>query len=167
MRSKNFSYSRIAAVGIFILFLSMLFSCKDKCKDIECQNNGKCIDGTCDCPAGYSGPNCEFNVSANFLGTYNVTETCPDLIHYTVNIGVDSFNVSQVKIAGFFNNSFNNLVNATVNQTNITIPFQAPDNDGRVVSGSGSFHPPDEIVWNYTVSGPSGTIDCSNSVWVK
>ena len=125
------------------------------------------MDGTCDCADGYSGADCGTNISANFLGTYNVSETCPNVNNYTVNIFVDSVSVSQVKISNFFDNSFANLVNATVNQTNITIPLQDPDNDGRSVTGSGSLHPPNQIVWNYSVFDGSTNIGCSNSVWQK
>lgn len=31
----------------------------DPCSNITCQNNGTCENGTCDCPDGYLGANCE------------------------------------------------------------------------------------------------------------
>ena len=31
----------------------------DPCADVVCQNGGSCVDGTCICPEGYTGPNCE------------------------------------------------------------------------------------------------------------
>jgi len=164
--TRLFCVAGIGAIGILLSLFFIVNSCKDSCQDVTCKNGGSCIDGNCDCPDGYSGPDCGTNISANFLGTYNVSEQCPNDTTYTVNIAVDSLNITGVKIANFFN-SFSNLVNATVNQTNITIPLQAPDNDGRSVSGSGTFHPPDQIVWNYSVGDASGTISCSNSVWQR
>ena len=44
----------------FFTASAMLFSCSsDKCKDVSCQNGGKCVDGTCECATGFSGKNCE------------------------------------------------------------------------------------------------------------
>ena len=43
------------------IILFTLNSCKDNCKDINCLNYGICVDGTCDCPEGYSGEKCEIN----------------------------------------------------------------------------------------------------------
>lgn len=34
-------------------------SSEDKCAGKSCLNGGVCNDGTCNCPGGYSGPNCE------------------------------------------------------------------------------------------------------------
>ncbi len=34
-------------------------SCKDECDKVVCQNGGTCNDGTCECPDGYTGTNCE------------------------------------------------------------------------------------------------------------
>lgn len=50
-----------------ILVISLCFvTCKkeetppiDLCENITCLNGGVCVDGSCDCPGGYSGPNCE------------------------------------------------------------------------------------------------------------
>lgn len=49
---------------LLLLSLSMLVldSCKDACEDINCGVNGTCLDGICNCDAGYSGTNCEVNV---------------------------------------------------------------------------------------------------------
>ncbi len=42
-------------------FSALIYSScrKDKCKGIVCQNSGVCSNGSCSCPSGYSGANCE------------------------------------------------------------------------------------------------------------
>jgi hypothetical protein len=48
---------------ILVLFISItlmsMSGCKDPCKDTKCINGGECVEGTCVCPPGYSGTNCE------------------------------------------------------------------------------------------------------------
>lgn len=58
-----------------LLVTLTLFSCKDKCADINCQNNGSCFDGHCQCLYGFEGDFCEVEIRANLLGTYTGTLT--------------------------------------------------------------------------------------------
>ncbi len=45
---------------VLVLILCLLHSaCEDDpCRLVSCVNNGICVDGICDCPDGYSGPQC-------------------------------------------------------------------------------------------------------------
>ncbi len=47
-------------ISLLLSCLVLLFmaSCKDECEGIEC-NGGVCVDGTCECPEGFFGDNCE------------------------------------------------------------------------------------------------------------
>ncbi|KAK6173686.1 hypothetical protein SNE40_017094 [Patella caerulea] len=38
--------------------------CKDPCDDVECLNNGVCVDGICNCPCGFSGADCGVDLCA-------------------------------------------------------------------------------------------------------
>jgi hypothetical protein len=53
---KNLFYS-LSIIASFFLFVNMT-GC-DPCANINCLNGGACVDGTCSCPTGYSGPRCE------------------------------------------------------------------------------------------------------------
>ncbi len=70
---KTVLFSSIATIGAF--FAVVYSSCnRDKCKTIVCANNGVCNGGSCVCPSGYEGTNCE-KVSRNkFLGNWTVFE---------------------------------------------------------------------------------------------
>lgn len=37
----------------------ILFGCTDLCKDLTCENNGTCFEGTCNCTQAWTGPQCE------------------------------------------------------------------------------------------------------------
>jgi len=67
-------------IGIFLtmaFFALFLSNCSDPCKDIDC-NNGSCDDGTCICEEGYTGTNCEAELRAPFIGTFQGDLDCPD-----------------------------------------------------------------------------------------
>ena len=62
---KNLLYALLP-----MLFLALTFNAcqKDPCSNVACLNGGTCISGTCDCPSGYSGLNCQ-----DFDPCYNIT----------------------------------------------------------------------------------------------
>jgi len=55
MKKINLLLLLISFVGITVL----MKSCKNLCKDVDCQNGGVCIEGDCDCPEGFTGIECE------------------------------------------------------------------------------------------------------------
>lgn len=63
-------------LGTFGLIMG-LPSCskKDKC-NITCANNGVCVDGACQCPAGYEGTDCSSLARKKFKGMYNAIDEC-------------------------------------------------------------------------------------------
>lgn len=74
------SFNNILTNKTWIAFLFMAFvittattSCeRNKCKirGIECQNDGTCFDGECNCPAGWTGTLCDTAESFKYNGTY-------------------------------------------------------------------------------------------------
>lgn len=39
-----------------------IWACSDPCSDIDCSNNGECVDGDCVCDQGFFGVDCSMNV---------------------------------------------------------------------------------------------------------
>ncbi|WP_158537845.1 calcium-binding EGF-like domain-containing protein [Flavobacterium sp. AG291] len=62
------------------MFLTAVIACSsdsdskpiDLCASTNCQNGGECIDGTCHCPEGYYGVNCETEKRPIFVKVTNV-----------------------------------------------------------------------------------------------
>lgn len=55
-----------------------LFSACDECRKIECENNGVCEEGICDCPEWYEGELCESGILEKYEGLYEVSQICND-----------------------------------------------------------------------------------------
>jgi hypothetical protein len=52
------TFGKIVVI-LFALMILCLGCKKDPCAKTICLNGGACLDGTCKCPDGYSGPHCE------------------------------------------------------------------------------------------------------------
>jgi len=74
---KNLFFCLLAAMSI------MIIGCNDDpCEDLNC-GTGICVDGTCDCPDGFSGVNCEiqdlcFGIDCGPGTCMDGTCDCPD-----------------------------------------------------------------------------------------
>jgi len=56
--------------------MTLYISCeKDACSGLQCQNNGTCVSGVCQCQPGYEGTSCETVAMTRYLGTYYGTTT--------------------------------------------------------------------------------------------
>ena len=55
--------------ALLVCLLLMASSCKDPCKDVNC-NNGACLEGTCLCDDGYEGVNCDKEERDKFVGSW-------------------------------------------------------------------------------------------------
>jgi len=57
------------ALGLSLI-ITLLSACKEPCEEITCENGGACIEGTCECPEGFSGEFCETFEADQLIGTY-------------------------------------------------------------------------------------------------
>jgi hypothetical protein len=50
----------------------MVSSCQEEpCENVDCQNGGTCIDGICECPAGFLGDDCSLVDVSSLVGNYS------------------------------------------------------------------------------------------------
>jgi hypothetical protein len=69
---KSFKQIALSAFITISAFGAVLYtSCnKDECKDVVCQNGGTCSGGTCTCPTGVGGTNCETIFRTTYANSY-------------------------------------------------------------------------------------------------
>ena len=133
--------------------------------NVNCLNGGTCVDGTCACASGYEGDSCQTLSSAKFVGSYEVDDVCSESgsNNYNVTITASSVNADQVLISNFWDAFLNNVV-ATVDSNEITIASQEPDNDGFLVSGTGTYiSSSNTITFTYTVTDGTDTDNCQTT----
>jgi len=78
-------------------------SCTDPCADVVCNNGGICDEGRCDCPEGFSGPNCETDLCADCINGNCTTGDCVCETGYT---GENCDIVARDKFIGIWNGIF-------------------------------------------------------------
>ncbi len=62
----------LTVLAFFALSGTVFFaSCEsDPCLELSCKNGGSCANGTCQCPAGYEGAECEIKSADRFIGKF-------------------------------------------------------------------------------------------------
>lgn len=101
----------------------------DDCAGVECQNGGICIDGSCQCPNGYEGANCETKWLSRYVGDWKFTQTVDvstddsrigQQKSYTATIGSDNGSTTQFVIDGL-------LGDATLNDVPCVVGLNSDD----------------------------------------
>ena len=94
------------SISIVFLFLLVNSCKKNPCENVACINGGACQDGTCLCPSGFSGVNCEIEDPCRLVncGSHGhcVTGNCVCDAGYE---GVDCNVLSQTKFMGYYQES--------------------------------------------------------------
>ncbi len=132
----------LSALGAIAAFATVTYSsCKsDPCKAIVCANGAVCNDGSCTCPSGYEGTQCETTMRDKFLGVFVVLEkgSTSNTAQYAVSVEKGTA-VTDIKIKNF-GNRFLDAVEAYVKGDTVYIPQKTYD--GRwEVQGIGVYQP--------------------------
>ncbi len=138
--SKKLFLFPLFIFGAFLAVTST--SCADKCKDVEC-NTGTCLDGTCECGAGYEGTNCEIEWSAKFIGSYLGQDVVTVSTSVPSNVGtypltkpavVTRVSETEIQISNF--GGFDSILKATLKAAD-HFDINYTDPGARVFTGEG------------------------------
>ena len=149
---KTLIITSLATIAAFSSFVYV--SCnRDKCKTIVCAHNGVCNQGTCICPSGYGGTNCETILRNKFLGNWQVFEkgSTTNYAQYSISI-IEGPKVTDVYIKNFYN-YFTVAIKGYVGGVNgdtLTIPDQQLQ--GKLIFGVGN-------IYTTTTYGQFGSIN--------
>jgi hypothetical protein len=122
-KMKNYFNSAI----VILLSVLLFNSCKDGCEDTVCENGAYCVDGTCVCPEGFTGNNCQTPINSNCTvnpcqngGTCNTNGTCNCPSGYT-GAFCQNFNSNTITVT-FYNDQSNvGVITVYLNNTTGTI----------------------------------------------
>lgn len=89
-----------------ILLVIAISSCKkdDPCDGIVCQNSGVCVNGECDCPQGFSGPDCSNQITPTSISITNIKVTRFPATD-AGGAGWDLTSGADIYVALFYNNA--------------------------------------------------------------
>ncbi len=135
----HFTIIGFTTVAMFAV-MALVFACTkpkvvnngtfiNPCDNVTCINGGTCVTGTCACPNGYEGVQCELLWNARYNGNYLANNLCTNT-SYTINVAPVVGTASKIKISNLLPLSTNIVFdgNLVVNKSNAQIaPTQIND----------------------------------------
>jgi hypothetical protein len=111
---------------------------RDKCRTIICMNRGICNNGSCTCPEGYEGINCETENRKKFTGNWRVFEKGSNSLAKQYGISIVNGEKATDLLITNFNNYFKTPIHGYVDGLRLIIPVQRLQ--GKVVYGEGTIY---------------------------
>ncbi len=96
------------------------------CKDKNCYNGAACLDGVCNCAAGYEGDSCTIKWNERYPADYLGNDGCNAGVTKNVSINALSNTTSQIAINGLqpFGFAASVIANIELYHTNLVLPIQ-------------------------------------------
>jgi len=110
MKTKLFILLSLFFIGSFTACENEIMEDQDPCEQIECLNGGYCLNGSCNCPEGYTGSLCGTNLCANVScqnGGSCVNGDCECLIGFSgINCQIElnppiAFSIEEIVLYDF------------------------------------------------------------------
>jgi len=168
MRSiKQIALTVLLTVGAFSAITYTACN-KDACSGVTCQNGGTCASGTCTCPTGYQGTNCQILTRENFVGTYNGSDQCGTGT-YTITLTITDASTNNISV--LINNigGFGTNITATgvvTSSNTVTITSANVGGNSRVLTGTMTFTG-STMVFQYSVTSSTDPVDNCQGTYTK
>ena len=153
-RLKTITTTTLLSFSVFAAIV--LPSCnRDQCKSIVCAYGGVCNNGSCTCPSGYEGTNCETISRNKFLGNWSVFEkgSITEAAQYPISIS-EGDKITDVLITNFYNYFTGPVLGSIIHDT-LFIPNQ--QYQGKVLFGVG-------YVYTSVTYGQNGAINMAYEI---
>jgi len=153
---KSIKHIALSIVLTLSVFGAVLYtSCsKSACKAVTCLNNGTCSGGTCVCPSGIGGNNCETVYRKIYSGNYKGFATYTDTNHVVIRTDT--------------NNSLTFLSYNDSNYTKMQMQWSRPGSVGAITritlsnnTASGSSFSVEEFLIDSFIYTGSGSINAN------
>ncbi|MCS6929988.1 MAG: calcium-binding EGF-like domain-containing protein [Saprospiraceae bacterium] len=160
--NKNRFYL-LVLLGVLLAFAP---SCNtDPCKDVNCSNNGTCLDGECVCDTGYEGKSCETEWAVKFEGSYLGFDKCGNTTYNLSKPAVISKrSATVVRITNF--GGFDSFIDAQVTKSNELSFSNYEDPARRRFTGSATISGK-KLSGSYTVRFSDGSTESCTFEYTK
>jgi hypothetical protein len=131
---------------------------KNHCGNVVCLHLGVCNDGSCLCPTGFEGNNCEILSRDKFIFTYNGGDTCDSAGYrqYPIHLLAIAGDTLELKMTNFLNNLQDSAI-CTIQSTD-SFSFIG-SNNSTIYNGTGKLSH-DTLIMYYNVVHDTITYNC-------